>query len=172
MLRFTLQECGIKPSPEDLLKQVFDAGKLRGERNEMITGVKGSSTFQGLPNWTKTSVANILAASCYNMPTMVGIVEKRLVKWKGKQRSSLAGSSPSSHRKDWRSLPVEDIPVALQGKNHPSAGYSNQPISSKLGIQTSDMLMRVWKYVASTLQTVYAQKALIGGSSGMGIPRG
>jgi len=43
-------ECGLKTSPEELLKQIFDAGKLRGELDDIITGVKGSSTFQGLPN--------------------------------------------------------------------------------------------------------------------------
>lgn len=69
LLRFALQECGINPGPEELPKKVFDVGTLRCERNEITTGVKGASTFQGLLNWTKTSVANVLAASCGNMPT-------------------------------------------------------------------------------------------------------
>mgnify|MGYP001297365097 CR=1 FL=1 len=50
LLRFVLQECGIKTSPEELLKQVFNAGKLTADVDEIITGVKGSSTFQNLPN--------------------------------------------------------------------------------------------------------------------------
>ncbi|MEE4336687.1 hypothetical protein V2J70_24705, partial [Pseudomonas alliivorans] len=95
LLRFVLQECGIKTSPEELLKQVFDAGKLTAELDEIITGVKGSSTFQSLPNWAKTSVVTVLAASRDNMPAIVGIVEKRLVKWKGMQRNSSAASSGS-----------------------------------------------------------------------------
>ncbi|KPX24324.1 hypothetical protein ALQ28_04411, partial [Pseudomonas syringae pv. delphinii] len=62
LLRFVLQECGIKTSPEELLKQVFNAGKLTADVDQIITGVKGSSTFQNLPNWAKTSVVTVLAA--------------------------------------------------------------------------------------------------------------
>ncbi|WP_238418218.1 hypothetical protein [Pseudomonas syringae group genomosp. 3] len=96
LLRFVLQECGIKTSPEELLKQVFNAGKLTADVDQIITGVKGSSTFQNLPNWAKTSVVTVLAASRDNMPAIVGIVEKRLVKWKGMQRNSSAASSGSN----------------------------------------------------------------------------
>ncbi|RMT29141.1 hypothetical protein ALP49_01585, partial [Pseudomonas syringae pv. solidagae] len=44
LLRFVLQECGIRTSPEALLEQVFNAGKLTADVDEIITGVKGSST--------------------------------------------------------------------------------------------------------------------------------
>ncbi|KPW58201.1 Uncharacterized protein ALO86_05354, partial [Pseudomonas syringae pv. berberidis] len=60
LLRFVLQECGIKTSPEELLKQVFNAGKLTADVDQIITGVKGSSTFQKLPNWAKASVVTVL----------------------------------------------------------------------------------------------------------------
>ena len=96
LLRFVLQECGIKTSPEELLKQVFDAGKLRGELEDIITGVKGSSTFQGLPNWAKISVVTVLAASRDNMPAIVGVVEKRLVKWKRSLAKNMARCKLSS----------------------------------------------------------------------------
>ncbi|MBX8601662.1 hypothetical protein K5D40_05375 [Pseudomonas cichorii] len=140
LLRFVLQECGIKTSPEELLKQVFDAGKLRTELDDIITGVKGSSTFQSLPNWAKTSVVTVLAASRDNMPAMVGIVEKRLVKWKGMQRNSSAASSGSSLPKRAEKPASKDPTVATQGMDDPSAGHSNKPANAQLGIKTSEIL--------------------------------
>lgn len=135
LLRFVLQECGVKTSPEELLKQIFDAGKLRAELDEIITGVKGSSTFQSLPNWAKTSVVTVLAASRDNMPAMVGIVEKRLVKWKGLQRNSSAASSGSSHPKRTEKPASKDSAVAAKGTEGASGTHSNQVEASKVGLQ-------------------------------------
>ncbi|CAI8853229.1 DUF3883 domain-containing protein [Pseudomonas sp. IT-P100] len=135
LLRFVLQECGVKTSPEELLKQIFDAGKLRAELDEIITGVKGSSTFQSLPNWAKTSVVTVLAASRDNMPAMVGIVEKRLVKWKGMQRNSSAASSGSSHPKKAEKPASKDSAVAANGTEGASGTHSNQVEASKVGLQ-------------------------------------
>ncbi len=102
--------------------------------------MKGSSTFQSLPNWAKISVVTVLAASRDNMPAMVGIVEKRLVKWKGMQRNSSAASSGSTHPKKADKPASKDATVATHGKDDPSAGHSNKPANSKLGIQTADIL--------------------------------
>ncbi|POA46986.1 hypothetical protein C1893_17645 [Pseudomonas sp. MPR-ANC1] len=141
LLRFVLQECGIKTSPEELLKQIFDAGKLRGELDEIITGVKGSSTFQSLPNWAKTSVVTVLASSRDNMPAMVGIVEKRLVKWKGMQRNSSAASSGSSHPKRAEKPASKDSSVAAKGKDGASGTHSNQVEASKVGLQAPSSIL-------------------------------
>ena len=135
LLRFVLQECGVKTSPEELLKQIFDAGKLRAELDEIITGVKGSSTFQSLPNWAKTSVVTVLAASRDNMPAMVGIVEKRLVKWKRMQRNSSAASSGSSQPKRAEKPANKDPAVAAKGTDGASGTHSNQVEASKVGLQ-------------------------------------
>ncbi|WP_244993956.1 hypothetical protein [Pseudomonas viridiflava] len=130
----------LKTSPEELLKQVFDAGKLRGELDDIITAVKGSSTFQQLPSQAKGGIVEALIMSRDNLPAIVGIVEKRLVKWKGMQRNSSAASSGSSHPKRVEKPATKDATVAAQGKDNPSAGHSNQSVNSKLGIQTSDIL--------------------------------
>lgn len=141
LLRFVLQECGIKTSPEELLKQVFDAGKLTVELDEIITGVKSSSTFQSLPNWAKTSVVTVLAGSRDNMPAMVGIVEKRLLKWKGMQRNSSAASSGSSHPKKAEKPASKDPAVAAKGTDGASGTHSNQVESSKLGLQAPSSIL-------------------------------
>ncbi len=131
----------LKTSPEELLKQVFDAGKLRGELEDIITGVKGSSTFQGLPNWAKISVVTVLAASRDNMPAIVGVVEKRLVKWKGMQRNSSAASSGSSHPKRVEKPASKDTTVAAQGKENASGTHSNQVEASRVGLQAPSSIL-------------------------------
>ncbi|KPW84042.1 hypothetical protein [Pseudomonas syringae pv. coryli] len=141
LLRFVLQECGIKTSPEELLKQVFNAGKLTADVDQIITGVKGSSTFQNLPNWAKTSVITVLAASRDNMPAIVGIVEKRLVKWKGMQRNSSAASSGSSHPKRVEKPASKDTTVAAQGKENASSTHSNQVEASRVGLQAPSSIL-------------------------------
>ncbi|MBX8491146.1 hypothetical protein K5D42_14900 [Pseudomonas cichorii] len=133
LLRFVLQECGIKTSPEELLKQVFDAGKLSSELDDIITGVKGSSTFQSLPNWAKTAVVTVLAASRDNMPAMVGIVEKRLVKWKGMQRNSSGMASGTSEPAQGKKPAAKDSTVATQGKDGASGTASQKSDQTKLG---------------------------------------
>ncbi|WP_448092748.1 hypothetical protein [Pseudomonas lini] len=141
LLRFVLQECGIKTSPEELLKQIFDAGKLHAELDEIITGVKGSSTFQSLPNWAKTAVVTVLATSRDNMPAMVGIVEKRLVKWKGMQRNSSAASSGSSHPKKAEKPASKDSAVAAKGTEGASGTHSNQVEASNVGLQAPSSIL-------------------------------
>ncbi|RMV27346.1 hypothetical protein ALP13_00850 [Pseudomonas syringae pv. maculicola] len=141
LLRFVLQECGIKTSPEELLKQVFNAGKLTADVDQIITGVKGSSTFQNLPNWAKTSVVTVLAASRDNMPAIVGIVEKRLVKWKGMQRNSSAASSGSNHPKRAEKPGNKDAAVAAQGKEGASSTHSNQVEASRIGLQSPSSIL-------------------------------
>ncbi|MCF5164650.1 hypothetical protein GIW45_11365 [Pseudomonas congelans] len=141
LLRFVLQECGIRTSPEALLEQVFNAGKLTADVDEIITGVKGSSTFQNLPNWAKTSVVTVLAATRDNMPAIVGIVEKRLVKWKGMQRNSSAASSGSNHPKRAEKPANKDAAVAAQGKEGASSTHSNQVEASKVGLQVPSSIL-------------------------------
>ncbi len=141
LMRFVLQECGIKTSPEELLKQVFNAGKLTADVDQIITGVKGSSTFQNLPNWAKTSVVTVLAASRDNMPAIVGIVEKRLVKWKGMQRNSSAASSGSNHPKRAEKPGNKDTTVAAQGKENASNTHSNQVEASRIGLQSPSSIL-------------------------------
>ncbi|ANI60605.1 hypothetical protein ACVK1X_002957 [Pseudomonas sp. PvR086] len=125
LLRFVLQECGIKTSPEELLKQVFDASKLSAELDAIISAVKGSSTFQSLPNWAKSAVVTVLATSRDNMPEMLAIVERRLLKWKGMQRNSsamAASSKPATTKKP----AGKDASVASQGADGASGTHSNK----------------------------------------------
>jgi hypothetical protein len=135
MLRFVLQECGIKTSPEELLAQIFNAGALRTEVDEIITGVKNSSSFNSLPAWMQTAVLTVLATSRDNMPLLLGIVEKRLTKWKRMQRNSAAASSGSSRQAEGRKPASKDAQVAKDGHDGASGTHSNKIDNSSLGQQ-------------------------------------
>ncbi|TDV41589.1 hypothetical protein EDF87_11640 [Pseudomonas helmanticensis] len=125
LLRFVLQECGIKTSPEELLKQVFNASKLSAELDSIISAVKGSSTFQSLPNWAQSAVVTVLATARDNMPEMLGIVERRLVKWKGMQRNSSAMAASSSPAKGKKPA-GKDATVATNGTDGAAGTHSNK----------------------------------------------
>lgn len=89
-LRFVLEECGIRTSPEELLAKIFDAGALRTQLDEIIEGVRNSGAFEALPSSLQRSVIDVLVIARDNLPSMLGIVERRLLKWRSKQRNSSA----------------------------------------------------------------------------------
>ncbi|WP_080748301.1 hypothetical protein [Pseudomonas chlororaphis] len=141
LLRFVLDECGIKSSPEALLEQMFNAGKLKAEIDDIIGGVKGSSAFKSLPNWTQSAVVTVLATSRDNMPAMIGIVEKRLKKWKGMQRNSSASSSGTSRPAQGKKPANRDAAVANSGKDGASSTHSNKIDSSNVGTQALSSIL-------------------------------
>nr|WP_254797628.1 hypothetical protein [Pseudomonas aromaticivorans] len=112
LLRFVLQECGIKTSPEALLAQIFNSAALRAELDEVIAGVKNSSAFEALPALLQSAVLTVLAGARDNMPAMLGIVEKRLNKWKNLQRNSAATSFGSSKPAEGRKPASHDTQTA------------------------------------------------------------
>lgn len=97
VLRFVLSECGIKTSPEALLAEVFDSSALAAEIDEVIAGVKDSSAYDALPRWMQSTITTVLAEARDSMPSLVGIVERRVMKWTKMQRNSSA-RSPSSNK--------------------------------------------------------------------------
>ncbi|MGB4074348.1 hypothetical protein [Pseudomonas sp.] len=139
LLRFVLQECGVKTSPEELLAQVFNAGALRAELDEIISGVKGSSAFKSLPAWMQSAVLTVLSTSRDSMPALVGIVEKRLTKWKRIQRNSAAASAGRGSSQGQKPA-AKDAQVAAEGKDGASQTHSNKIDNSSLGTQTLSSL--------------------------------
>nr|WP_244993954.1 hypothetical protein [Pseudomonas viridiflava] len=75
------------------------------------------------------------------MPAIVGVVEKRLVKWKGMQRNSSAASSGSSHPKRVEKPASKDTTVAAQGKENASGTHSNQVEASRVGLQAPSSIL-------------------------------
>jgi len=134
LLRFVLQECGIATSPEALLDEVFDAGKLRKQIAEIKTGVVNASGFKALPSALQTVVINALGMAESNMPALVAVVQKRLTKWKPLQRNSSAAEMP--RRRNGHLLPkAKGSQVAAAGDARPALGHANTGTHSSLATQ-------------------------------------
>lgn len=130
LLRFVLDECGIRTSPEELLGKIFDAKALQGQLDEVISGVKDSSAFDALPNSLQSVVLNVLVVARDNFPAMLGIVERRLLKWRRKQRNSSAMTSDNGQAANG-TKPQGQAQDNAEGKDSPSNTGHNKVDSQK-----------------------------------------
>ena len=133
LLRFVLQECGIQTSPEALLDELFNAGKLTAVLNEAKKGVEDATAFKSLPHWLQTVVLTALSQAAANLPMMLGIVEKRLKKWKKVQHNSSANVQSTGKAK--QHLPdAKDGSTAQEGKNRAGHARTDSANNSQLAI--------------------------------------
>lgn len=129
-LRFVLEECGIRTSPEELLAKIFNAQALQSQIDEIIAGVKDSSAFNALPRSVQIAILDILVVARDNFPSLLGIVERRLLKWRGKQRNNSAMTGES--RKPAESnKPEGKAQDATDGKDSPGASSHNKVDNQK-----------------------------------------
>jgi hypothetical protein len=131
LLRFVLKTCGIETSPEELLAQIFNAENLKAKLAEIEKGVKDSEAFKALPQWLQDAVMGTLRNCSLAMPVMVGIVEKRLAKWKRMQHNSSAHET-SQGRTNRPPPKAQDSTVASQGHARPAGGQADSTISAQL----------------------------------------
>ena len=124
-LRFVLEECGIRTSPEELLAKIFDAGALRAQLDEIIEGVEDSSAFEALPSSLQRTVINVLVIARDNLPSMLGIVERRLLKWRRKQRNNSATVSDNGQPAEGIK-PKGEARDNAEGKDSPSQSGPNK----------------------------------------------
>lgn len=134
LLRFVLKECGIDTSPEALLDQIFSTSKLKSQIQEIKSGVLQSSVYTSLPQPMQTVVSTSLNMAESNMPVLVGVVEKRLKKWKRMQANSSAREIP--HGKAKHPPPkAKDSEIAKQGESRPARGHADTSVKSTLATQ-------------------------------------
>jgi hypothetical protein len=135
LLRFVLKECGIDASPEALLDEVFNATKLKAVLAEVQKGVEDATAFKQLPDWMQSAVKTTLSQAVMTMPLMVGVVEKRLAKWKKLQPNSSARAMPQG-RATKPPPEARDANVARQGQHAPTHGNANDSITAEIATQS------------------------------------
>jgi hypothetical protein len=135
LLRFVLQECGIETSPETLLEEIFNARQLKTQIDTIRQGVEDSSIYQSLPESMRTVVSNSMIMASTQMPVLVGVVEKRLKKWRGKQRNSSAKEQPGGPAKK-QPPEAKNSDTAISGKDAPAPGHANTPVNAGLATQS------------------------------------
>jgi len=139
LLRFVLQECGIKTSPEALLEEIFNASKLKAQIETIRQGVEDSSVYQSLPESMRTVVGNSMVMASTNMPVLVGVVENRLKKWRGKQRNSSANEQSAGPAKK-QPPEAKNSDTAKSGKDAPAPGHANTSVNAELATQSLEAL--------------------------------
>ncbi|MBC7992024.1 MAG: hypothetical protein H7Z15_02110 [Rhizobacter sp.] len=122
LLRFVLQECGIHTSPEALLEEIFNAGKLKAQLKDIKEGIEDSSVFQNLPEDAQHAVKSTMSVAMASLPMMVLVVEKRIKKWVKKQPNSSAHVGTTGRAK-----------VAQPGSQHAGNEGRKRPASGGAG---------------------------------------
>ena len=131
LLRYILVECGIKSSPEELLSEIFNAGKLRASIADIRKAVKSSSTYRALPTAVQSALMTVLVNAESSAPRMISIVEKRLVKWKKVQKNSTARAA--SQGKSKAAPPgAKDSKIATQGDDRAIRAASADTVKGTL----------------------------------------
>lgn len=139
LLRYVLQECGVETSPEALLDELFNAGKLKAQIEEIKKGVQDSSAFQSLPDSVKTMVLSTLTRATANMPMLVGVVEKRLKKWKRLQHNSSSRGTTQGRAKA-PPPKARDDQVAKNGDARPVQSHARDTANGTLSVQPLEAL--------------------------------
>lgn len=131
LLRYILVECGIKTSPEELLSEIFNAGKLRASIADIRRAVKSSSAYRALPVAAQSALMTVLVNAESSAPRMISIVEKRLVKWKKVQRNSTARAG-SQGRSTTAPPGAKDSKTATQGDDRSIRAGSTDTVKGML----------------------------------------
>lgn len=128
VLRFVMNECGIKGSPEALLDEVLNVGKLKAGMSEIRGAILASSTYLALPEVAQKTLRITLETAEAEIPPMVGIVERRILNFKKKQANSTHSASISGKAKT--GVPEShDANIAKQGEHRDTKGSTGDKIS-------------------------------------------
>ena len=137
LLREVLVLCKVKTSPEALLDELFDAGKLHAQLGEIRKSVEGSSLFKELsPDYQRRAQLGLNQIE-QNLPSWMRIVQKRLKKWKAVQPNSSA--RPNLREKKTTEKPGNHEQTAKDGKGHPVQGQTNSEIYAQLATEPLPM---------------------------------
>lgn len=133
VLRFVMQECGIKSSPQALLEEAFNVGKIKASLGEIRTAITDSSTYHALPSTAQTAVIMGLSMVEAETPALVGLVERRLLHFKQKQHGSTAQATAQGKTK----APVpnsQDAAIAQKGTKREKHASSNDMDASVIAV--------------------------------------
>lgn len=131
LLRHVCELAGIKTSPEALLDAAFDAGRLKTQMGVVREAIEDFSGFKALPDWGQQAVRAVLRTTEAELPAMVGIVQRRLVKWKRRQPNSSALAGTTGRAKTPAVNP-KDANVAKEGQHRPVGGSTGQSVNGML----------------------------------------
>lgn len=138
LLRKVLELCGVETSPETLLAELFNAGKLQAQLAEVESAIESSELYESISPENRERLKFIFRMVRTQMPAMVGIVERRLLKWKAVQTNSSARAQPRG--KITTDKPAKkDGTVATHGRARPEPATANASLKSVVAAEVTKL---------------------------------
>lgn len=139
LLREVLQICGIKTSPEALLDKVFNEAKIKADINEIQTSIRKSDLFKELPADLQRTVMDSIGWARDNAGLMVGVVQRRLAKWRRRKPNSTArGQTTGRKRTDEPAKKSGE--TGAEGKDRPRNGGAMQSVKGQIATASAELL--------------------------------
>lgn len=140
LLREVLVRCDIKTSPEVLLDKLFNEAAIKRNLGEIQNGIRDSSSFKQLPKGVQQTVLDSLQWTSANVGLLVGVVQRRLTKWKRrKPNSSARGEIQGRRRTDEPGK--RDAETGTHGGERGKDGMSQESVKGQLATASLDQLM-------------------------------
>ena len=138
LLRRVLEICRVDTSPEELLEKVFNAGSLQSQLKEVQATIEASELYQSFSPESRDRLKVIFNMVHSQLPAMVGIVERRLLKWKSVQSNSSAKAQPDG--KITTDKPAKkDGTVATNGQQRVASATSNGSLRSVVAAEATKL---------------------------------
>jgi hypothetical protein len=140
LLRKVLEICQIDTSPEALLDELFDAGKLRASLDDIRTAIEQSPLFQKLSPEAQDTLRRMMRIVQAELPAMVGIVQRRLLKWRRMQRNSSARVAAASQRNKTDKPGGKHPETAKEGQDGANHGAAGTVANAQLATEALEVL--------------------------------
>lgn len=139
LLREVLVICKVKTSPEVLLDQLFNEGAIRSSLGEIQTSIRSSDLFEELPKSVQTGVIDSLEWTKNNAGLMVGVVQRRITKWKRRKPNSTARAETHGRRQTEEPA-KKDAATGVEGKDRSKDGGAMQSVKGQIATASAEML--------------------------------
>lgn len=171
LLRKVLELCGVETSPEALLGELFNAGKLQAQLADVQSAIESSELYESISPENRERLKFIFRMVRAEMPAMVGIVERRLLKWKAVQTNSSARAQP--HGKKSTEKPAKkDSTVGSNGRERPQAATANTSLKSAVAAEVTQLASNVAGVLGEHITDYHCAEVLGWGGQWQGHDKG
>lgn len=139
LLREVLQICGIKTSPEELLDKIFNEARIKASLEEIQTSIKNSDLFKELPESLQQTTMNSLDWTQANAGLMIGVVQRRITKWKRRKPNSSA-KAQTAGRKRTDEPDKKKADTGADGHDRPKDGGAMQSVKGQIATASAELL--------------------------------
>lgn len=171
LLRKVLEISGVETSPEALLEKLFNASGLQAQLKDVQSAIEDSEIYQSFSPENRERLKFIFSMVRTQLPSMIGIVERRLLKWKAVQTNSSAKGQP--HGKIKTDKPAKkDGTVATHGQQRGASTVSNASLKSVVAAEVTKLASDVAGVLGEHITDYHCAEVLGWGSGWQGHDKG